>query len=142
MSAPPVSIHPGLIQEVRSLCTDKGWRKNLPPNPRGYEGPFSQYIFGAYCALAHSEITEMLEAYRDKVWSDTCIPDSAGTHNPHCSSKPHSPGKPLGVGPEAADAIIRIVDMADIWDIQINDEISRVIEYGWTRPYQHGGRTL
>jgi hypothetical protein len=142
MSAPPVSIHPGLIQEVSSLCTDKGWRANLPPNPRSNQEPYSEYVFAAYCGLAHSEITEMLEAYRDKCWSATCIPDAAGTHHPRCSGKPHGPGKPIGVGPEMADTLIRIVDMVDIWDVNINDELSRVIDYGWKRPYKHGGRTL
>jgi hypothetical protein len=48
----------------------------------------------------------------------------------------------MGVGPELADAIIRILDMVDIWDVDIEYELARVLDYGWTRPYQHGGRVL
>lgn len=130
-----------LIAEIRNLCTEKGWRENLPLRPRGDNVHYSQYAFPAYLALAHSELSEALEAYRDKVWSETCTLKD-GQHNLHCSGKPHGPGKPLGVGPELADVIIRILDMCDIWGIDINTELSRVLDYGWKRPYKHGGRDL
>jgi hypothetical protein len=132
-----------LIDDIRELCTQKGWRINLPLEPRKNIALYSEYVFPAYLALVHSELTEALEAYRDKVWSETCIATGTGlTHIKHCSGKPHDQPKPVGVGPELADAIIRILDMCDIWGIDINHEISRVLNYGWTRSYRHGGRTL
>lgn len=118
-------IHPDVIAEVKALCEDKGWRNNIPPRTRNNELPYSEYIFAGYCALAHSEISEALESYRDKDWSSTRVD-----------------GKPMGVGPEIADAFIRLMDMVSIWEIDINYEVRRVLDYGWTRPYQHGGRTL
>ncbi len=118
-----------LMSEIRRLCTDKGWRKNIPPNPRNNKEPYAEYVFGSYCALAHSEVTEALEAYRDKIWSGTA---------PGQGAVP----KPIGVGPELADVLIRVLDMCDIWDIDIEYEINRVLKYGWTRPYKHGGRQL
>jgi hypothetical protein len=32
--------------------------------------------------------------------------------------------------------------MSDIWGIDINYELERVLAYGWTRSYRHGGRQL
>jgi NTP pyrophosphatase (non-canonical NTP hydrolase) len=103
---------------VNALTTAKGWRVSAHGDTDGYE-------FAAYVALLHSEASEALEAYRIKEWSET-----------------RADGKPLGVGPELADVFIRLVDMADIWNINLDYEIERVLAYGWTRPYQHGGKTL
>jgi|SRR5215813_14107659 len=131
-----VSTLAALIIEIRKLNVAKGWRVHFPddaPAPR--TGPW----FAAYCALATTEVSEALDAYRDKTWSsvkDPCInyvADNAACMHDH---------KPIGVGPELADALIRILDMADIWDVDIEYELARVLTYGWTRPYQHGGRVL
>ena len=119
----------GLTVEIRKLNTAKGWRDHFPdgtPAPR--TGPW----FAAYCGLAASEISEALDAYRDKEWSGVRLPLQDGEFL----------AKPIGVGPELADAIIRILDMADIWEVDLEHELARVLAYGWTRPYQHGGRVL
>lgn len=123
-----------LISDIRHMCTAKGWRDDLPPNPRANAEPYSQYVFPGYLELATSELVEALEAYRDKIWSDTEPPTNPA--DPNCL------GKPIGVGPELADAIIRILDICDIWEVDIESEIERVMAYGWTRPYKHGGRAL
>lgn len=133
-------INPGVIEEIRALCIDKGWRENVPEGMlrEPYEQVperYTEYIFAAYIALAHSELTEALEAFRDKIWSNTREPVTF-------DEGPSSPAKPIGVGPELADVIIRVLDMCDIWKIDINHEIQRVLQYGWTRPYKHGGRDL
>jgi hypothetical protein len=128
-----------LTAEVERLCIEKGWRTPESGSREGHE-------FAAYIALAHSELSEALDAYRDKVWSETCdgVPTAArpSGHHPICSGKPHGPGKPVGVGPELADCFIRLLDMVDIWDIDLIAETRRVLDYGWTRPYRHGGRQL
>lgn len=126
-AVPPPRISYGLVKEIAELCTAKGWREDIA------DGTIKNgYVFGAYIALGHSELTEALEARRDGVWSDTrpIIKDWEKV------------GKPIGVGPELADTIIRVLDMCDIWGIDINHEIERVLAYGWTRPYKHGGREL
>jgi hypothetical protein len=113
-----------LIGEIQRLNIAKGWRVNVTGAREGYELP-------AYIGLAHSELSEALDAYRVKDWSST---------------RELQPGetlpKPMGVGPELADALIRILDMVDIWEIDIEYELRRVLAYGWTRPYQHGGKVL
>lgn len=105
-----------IIKEVEALTTTKGWRTDSIDN---------KHAFAAYIALLHSEASEALEAYRDKKWSET-----------------REDGKPLGVGPELADVVIRVLDMCDRWGIDLPYEIARVMKYGWTRPYKHGGREI
>jgi hypothetical protein len=131
-----------LQEKVRAMCIKAGWREHEPG-----EGPLSGHEFPAYIALAHSELSEALEAYRDKIWSDTCTPlvhisTDRYNHHPGCSGKPHVAPKPIGVGPDLADVFIRLLDMCDLWCIDLVSETTRVMEYGWTREYRHGGREL
>jgi hypothetical protein len=117
----------GLTDAVRELCIEKGWR-----DQPGYPAPREGAWFPAYVALAHSELSEALEAYRMRDWSST-----------RDLVRPwETIGKPMGVGPEMADVLIRVIDMVDLWDISILYETERVLQYGWTRPYQHGGKVL
>lgn len=110
-----------LIVDIRINNVTHGWRESvegvLPPR----EGP----LLPAHLALVHSEVSEALEAYRDREWSGT-----------------REDGKPIGVGPELADAIIRILDVVDIWNIDIVHELARVMAFNETRPYRHGGKVI
>lgn len=126
-----------LQDEIARLNKEMGWRTDEAGSRQGHE-------FAAYIALLHSEASEALEAYRDKVWSETCnAPDPAVLHHhPQCSGKRHSTPKPVGVGPELADVFIRLLDMCDLWDIDLLAETRRVLDFGWTRSYRHGGRQL
>jgi NTP pyrophosphatase (non-canonical NTP hydrolase) len=114
------------MAEIREINTEKGWRTGTN-------------TFGDYIALAHSELSEALEAYRDHRLEDATLK--------MCMSRwqhatPNHICKPEGVGSEMADALIRILDMCDIYGIDIEAEMRRKQEYARTRPYQHGGRTL
>lgn len=118
-----------IAAEVVGVNIEKGWR------PAG-GGPGTN-TFGDYIALLHSEVSEALEAYRDHRLEDatkygSCVFGS-------CDYHPH---KPEGVGSELADVLIRLVDMADVFGIDLEAEYRRKIAYNRTRPYQHGGRTL
>lgn len=46
--------------------------------------------------------------------------------------------KPVGVPSELADIIIRTLDAAAAWGIDIDAAIARKIEYNATRPHKHG----
>jgi len=102
-----------MAAEVRALNTDKGWRTG-------------ETTFGEYVALLHSEASEALEAYRNRRLNKYTTPA----------------GKPDDVGSELADVLIRVLDMCDVYGIDLQVEYERKMAFNRTRPYQHGGRTL
>jgi NTP pyrophosphatase (non-canonical NTP hydrolase) len=102
-----------MTAEIREVNVAKGWRTG-------------NNTFGDYIALLHSELSEALEAYRDRRFEPYTAPN----------------GKPDDVGSEMADLLIRLLDTCDVLGIDLAAEYERKIAFNWTRPYQHGGRTL
>lgn len=107
-----------MTDELREINISKGFRA-----PEGGPG---QNTFGDYIALLHSEVSEALEAYRSWKLADATEPG----------------GKPEGVGSELADVLIRLIDTADVFGIDLAQEYHRKVAYNRTRSYQHGGRML
>lgn len=128
MSRPPLTIA-DMTAECKAINIEKGWRA-----PDG--GPCPGQTFGDYIALAHSELSEALEAYRDHRLADATNYESA------YSDPNGGEAKPEGVGSELADTLIRLVDMADVFGIDLEAEYRRKIAFNRTRAFQHGGRTL
>jgi len=89
--------------EVKELNSAKGWRDR-------------NTSFAEYIALLHSEVSEMLEEWRNKDLAEMRL--------------------------EFADVLIRLVDMADVFDIDIPEAYFTKMEKNWGRPYLHGGKTL
>lgn len=81
---------------------------------------------GEDIALIHSEASEALEDIRSDKW------------NPTYDEKL----KPLGVGSELADIIIRVLAFAGKHDIDLGDMLVRKMLYNETRPHKHGGKVL
>lgn len=48
-------------------------------------------------------------------------------------------GKPEGIPIELADAIIRILDAAEGWGVDLEEALELKIDYNKSRPYRHGG---
>jgi len=73
-------------------------------------------------ALIHSEVSECLEAYRDgdqmsgkvKGYRETTV--------------------------ELADVIIRVLDMAAFYGMDIGGAVMAKVRYNQTRPHRHGGK--
>lgn len=112
-----------MMEEVTAVNVTNGWHDN---NRR----------FGEDIALLHSEVSEMLEAYRDHGLEDATkkVTGDDGVIRHY--------GKPEGVGSEAADILIRLLDTCDRADIDLYAEYARKIAYNKTRGHRHGGKKL
>ena len=106
-------------QLVRDVNVEKGWRKAEPSFGRGRS-------FGEDVALLHSEVSEMLEAYRE--WG--------------CLDPTEDGGKPEGIGSEMADVLIRLLDMAFEYQVNLGEEFWRKVDFNATRSFRHGGKLL
>lgn len=80
----------------------------------------NQDNFGQKVALVHSELSELLEANRKSVTNDDKIPDFTGEEA------------------EAADAIIRLLDMAGRYQWRLGEAIVAKMHFNLTRPVKHG----
>lgn len=74
--------------------------------------------------LIHSEVSEALEAYRDRGLESWARED----------------GKPEGVASELADVVIRVCDMAGHLGINLAAEIRRKSDFNESRSVRHGKR--
>lgn len=85
---------------------------------------------GDLIALIHTEISEAFEEIRNG-------------HEPNeVYYNSDNPGKPEGFGVELADAVIRIMDLAEYFEIDLATLILKKHDYNVTRPYRHGGKKL
>lgn len=50
--------------------------------------------------------------------------------------------KPEGFGIELADAVIRLLDVAEMVGVDMEDAVILKHNYNLTRPYKHGGKTI
>lgn len=101
-----------IAAEVHRNAVEHGW---WDPEPS----------FEAVIALCHSELSEALEAKRNReelVWIDD--------------------GKPEGIATEMIDCVIRIFDALAAWDVDIEQALEIKHLYNTTRPYRHGDKAL
>ena len=108
--------------EVVKCNTDNGW----------YD---KDRTYGEGLALIHSEVSEWLEALRRWGTDDVTgrgFQDGTGILLP----------KPEGVGSEAADVLIRLLDECNRQGIDLGFEYRRKMEYNKTRGYRHGNKLL
>lgn len=116
-----------MTAEVRECNQAHGWREG-------------SNTFGDYIALLHSEASEALEAFRDHKTEDATEVVPVTLYDP--KGAPVNLPKPEGVGSELADVLIRLLDMADVYGLDLDFEYERKIAYNRTRPFKHGGRAL
>jgi hypothetical protein len=105
-------------RRIKEVNVNNGWYLESRP-------------FSADIALLHSEVSEMYEAYRDWGLKDMTKEDP---------SDQNIRQKPEGVGSEAADIFIRLLDTCDRFNINLIQEFSRKLAFNATRGYKHGGK--
>lgn len=116
-----------LCDEAYATSVSKGWYDEEPvtPRPKGLL-PESAFILAGKLALVHSEVSEALEAYRERGLEEWFQAD----------------GKPEGVAAEFADVLLRIGDMCRHYEIDLVAAVKRKMAYNKTRPHRHGGKRL
>ena len=81
--------------------------------------------FPELVALAHSELSEALEDYRN---------------GRDCNETYLEGEKPCGIPSELADLFIRVFDMCGYYNIDLEEALKIKMEYNEKRPYRHGGK--
>jgi hypothetical protein len=114
-----------LIDESYSRAISKGWWDGQRDSGGRVEPILVEPTIPEKLALIHSEVSEMLEAFRDGQVA-TVVSD----------------GKPEGLWVEAADVLIRLCDLAGA--MGAGPELVRAVElkaeFNESRPHRHGGK--
>lgn len=121
-----------MAEEVYACNQQNGWFDD--------ERRFAEDI-----ALLHSEASEMLEAFRDGLLETAYEHISTTNGSKFLSDQPEIEGvlgKPVGIGSEAADVLVRLLDTCKRHDIDLFEEFRRKLDFNWTRGHKHGGKAI
>jgi NTP pyrophosphatase (non-canonical NTP hydrolase) len=142
-----------LRDEIAKINEEKGWTT-------------TGRSFGDQMALIHTEVSEAFEDYRDGrppnetrfTYNMNDIPADLqwyGSHTMKVGSeeekqyeqwwndmKAEGYLKPEGIPSELADIIVRVLDTAGEYGIDMDEAMSLKLRHNRTRPHRHGGKVV
>ncbi len=107
--------------EVHHIALEHGWWDLYMLPTAGMALTVDQVL--AKLALVTSEVSETVEAVRNG--------------EPHLEFRD---GKPEGIGSELADVVIRVMDLCEALDIDLQRCMHEKVKYNASRPFRHGGK--
>lgn len=118
-------------RKAHATALEKGWWDKAPNYQEHPDGMDQREVdcFAAKLALIHSEVSEALEALRETGAPNVTFWDSNGA-------------KPVGVGIELADVLIRIGDLCERYGIDLEAAVVEKLRFNKTRPMRHGNKHL
>lgn len=141
-----ITIHE-LQSRIFMLAIGKGWWPLKENHPAIKEIDYDKANIPEKFALMHEEISEALRDYRDNYKpGEIYYEDGEGKRYSYEEyqtlqlSSEHN-FKPCGISIELADCIIRILDFAAAYNIDMESRILLKHEFNKARPYRHGGKT-
>lgn len=115
---------------IHSWAKGKGWYDN-----HGSAGAFNGRNLGEMLMLCVTELSEAMEEYRG------CNPDLAEAYEDRRPEAGHPDYlKPGGFSVELADCVIRILDLCEYCNIDLEAMIELKMQFNEGRPYRHGGK--
>lgn len=139
-----------LMEKVRDLChqnsKDKGFwdegeetfTEDTVSGDVKYTVKTKPWNFAEKIALIHSELSEMLEAWRkgtNESEKDITIID-----NTSCDADGIGTRRITAIEEEVADVYIRLMDLCGKLDIDVGRVVLAKMNYNRNRPHMHGGR--
>jgi NTP pyrophosphatase (non-canonical NTP hydrolase) len=112
-----------MTAEVVENNKARGWHDNPPSLPE-------------CMMMLVTEATEAVEAWRVHGTADATKLNWTSDHGELQVQKPE------GVGSEFADILIRLLDDAYLFGIDLDAEFARKMAYNRTRPFRHGGKRI
>lgn len=128
---------------IMSWAEEKGWNQNL-----------SERSFGDWCTLITSEISEAYEDYRNhrglnEIYFEDELGKKYSLNEYHdlqrgwdYNAGPMPLFKPCGIPIEIADAVIRILHLAEYAQFNLYNMIEMKMRYNEQRSHRHGGKKV
>lgn len=118
-----------------------GWRERVETFPTEQARTHAQIT---RLALITTEVSEAIEEIRvgrrpDETHYSHSKDSAYNEHERY--NRDGSSRKPEGVPSELADVVIRALDAADAWGIDLEAMIAEKLEYNAQRGFRHGGKT-
>jgi len=128
---------------VGEINVANGWdtSRGMIASPDDYDPKWVVAHKIAELGLIDTEVSEAIEEVRHgRAMSETYYPTVQGEYS-------HQPGtdfpvKPEGVPSELADVLIRVLDIADAYGINLGRIVVEKLNHNATRGQHHGGKAL